>query len=60
MSDGTTELETAEELNASWAGPAATEPPEDHLERLLRSLDDRRPEPPARCDGHTPCGDWPW
>ncbi|MEU9110223.1 hypothetical protein AB0D04_00135 [Streptomyces sp. NPDC048483] len=53
MSDGT------KELDASLDSPAAADPPEDYLEKLLRSLDDRRPEP-SRCEGYALCGDWPW
>lgn len=72
MSDVTKELhasrqlEATEESDASWArpdaswdSPAAAESPDDYLERLLRSLDDRRSEP-SQCDGFALCGDWPW
>ncbi len=53
--------ERARELQREtcWDSPAPADSPDDHLERLLRSLDDRRPEP-SRCDGFTRCGDWPW
>lgn len=64
--DASRELEATEESDASWTGPdapwdspAAAESPDDYLERLLRSLDDRRSEP-SQCDGFALCGDWPW